>query len=212
MLKIGIVLSIVILSPACAFGDPISGGPPANVQEAQNSTSPNAATVDALIKTAATKSGSGDFQGALADYDQALTIARQIRLTAITGQLLVDKGNMLLKLKRNDDAIAAYTEAAALDPHPATAYFNLCATQYNLGRTDAAALDACSHAIQADPAKADAYFIQGSMLFSAGKSDSSGKIIIPAGTKEALEKYLQLAPNGPHANDVRAMLDYVGAK
>jgi tetratricopeptide (TPR) repeat protein len=210
MLKIGIVLSIVILSPACAFGGPISGGPQANIEEAQNGSAPNAATVDALLKSAATKSGSGDFQGALADYDQALTIARQTRLTAMTAQLLVDKGNVLLKLKRNDDAIAAYTEAAALDPQPARAYFNLCATEYNLGGTDTT-LDVCNRAIQADPTKADAFFIKGSLLIASSKADPNGKIIAPAGTEEALKKYLQLAPNGPHANDVREMLGYIGA-
>ena len=40
-----------------------------------------------------------------------------------------------LKLKQNDAAIAAYGKAATLDPHPATAYFNLCATMYNVGKT-----------------------------------------------------------------------------
>ena len=45
------------------------------------------------------------------------------------------------------------------------------------------------------------------------KLDKDGKMQAPApGTSEALNKYLELAPDGPHANDVKAMLQAIGAK
>jgi tetratricopeptide (TPR) repeat protein len=88
----------------------------------------------------------------------------------------------------------------------AVTYFNSCATFYNLGKMDEA-IAACDKAIALDPNKADAYFIKGSALFGNGTIDGSGKYQVPPGAVEALNKYLALAPNGPHAPDVHAMLD-----
>lgn len=127
------------------------------------------------------------------------------------GQMLANEGNAYLKLKKTPEAIAAYTKAAEMDPNPATAYFNLCATQYNTGNTEGA-LAACDKAIAADPTKADAYFIKGSLMMGAGKLDAQGKYAAPEGTAQALNKYLELAPDGPHASDVKQMLEAIGAK
>src|SRR5581483_3555773 len=107
--------------------------------------------------------------------------------------------------------IAAYEKAAALDPNPGTAYFNICATMYNTANMEGAVV-ACDKAIAADPTKADAYFIKGSSLYGSGKLDKDGKYVPPPGTADALNKYLELAPNGAHAADVKAMLDALGVK
>lgn len=125
-------------------------------------------------------------------------------------KMLTNEGNAYLKLHKNKEATDAYTKAAAMDPNPATAYFNLCATQYNTGNVDGA-LPACDKAIAADPNKADAYFIKGSLLLGESKMEN-GKMIAPPGTAEALNKYLELEPNGPHANDVKQMLEAIGSK
>jgi tetratricopeptide (TPR) repeat protein len=109
------------------------------------------------------------------------------------GQMYANQGNAYIKLHKNNEAVAAYTKAAELDPNPATAYFNLCATQYNSGNVDGA-LAACDKAIAADPNKADAYFIKGALLVASSKTDASGKVTAPPGTAEALRKYLELAP------------------
>lgn len=137
--------------------------------------------------------------------------AKAKALKAGIGQMLVSQGNAFLKLRRSDDAMAAYTKAAEADPNPGTAYFNLCATAYNLGNMERAA-QACEKSIQADPNRADAYFIIGSALFGSGTLDKQGKYVVPPGTVEALRKYLALAPNGAHAGDVKAMLEAVGTE
>jgi tetratricopeptide (TPR) repeat protein len=98
-----------------------------------------------------------------------------------------------------------------MDPNPGTAYFNLCATQYNSGNTQGA-LASCDKAIAADPNRPDSYFIKGSLLMGDSKQGKDGKLEAPAGTAEALNKYLELAPDGPHANDVKQMLAFIGAK
>jgi len=49
-------------------------------------------------------------------------------------------------------------------------------------------------------------------MYGDGKLDSAGKYTVPPGTAEALNKYLELAPDGAHAADVKAMLEAIGAK
>jgi tetratricopeptide (TPR) repeat protein len=126
------------------------------------------------------------------------------------GQVVTNEGNAYLKLHKNKEATECYRHAAetasAIDPKmAATAWFNLCATLYNIGDTEETPA-ACSRAIQADPTRADAYFVKGSALFAQGK-DFNGKFVAPTESIEALKKYMELAPDGPHAADVKAMLE-----
>ena len=130
---------------------------------------------------------------------------------ARVAQMLTNEGNAYLKLKKNKEAVEAFTKAATMDPNPGMAYFNLCATQYNTGNSEGA-LPACDKAIAADPNKADAYFIKGSLLFGQSKTDKENKLEAPPGTAEALNKYLELQPDGQHAAEVKQMLTYIGAK
>jgi hypothetical protein len=79
---------------------------------------------------------------------------------------------------------------------------------YNSGNTQESAA-ACRKCVQADPARANAWFILGSDLFGDTRVDANGKVLATAETREALEKYLALAPDGPHAADVKAMLEMI---
>ena len=133
--------------------------------------------------------------------------AANAKTRTLAGVALTSIGNAFIKLKNYAEATRNYENAAEIDPNPGLAYFNLCATQYNIGNMDKA-ISACGKSITADPTRADAYFIKGSALFGNGRIDASGKYIPPPGTIEALKKYLELAPNGGHAADVKAMLDY----
>ncbi|MBZ5532544.1 MAG: tetratricopeptide repeat protein [Acidobacteriia bacterium] len=161
----------------------------------------------------------GQYEDAVHTYDKGIQVAQAgagpkddpARIKAVVGQMLTNQGNCYLKMRKTDQALAAYEKAAALSPNPGTAYFNLCATQYNAGKMDEAAA-ACAKAIAADPTKADAYFIRGSALYGSGKLDAQSKYVVPPGTVEALKKYLELAPQGGHVEDVKAMLEALGAK
>jgi len=156
--------------------------------------------------------GNADDQQALDSYSRAWAAAQVPTASPAPTKpalstLLIRMGNAYLRLKRTDEAIAAYTKAAPLAANPGLAYFNLCTVLYNMNHTDGV-LAACNAAIAADPRRADAYFVKGSFLF--GQSTlKDGKTIPPPGAVEALRKYLDLAPNGPHAQDVRDMLGYV---
>ncbi len=164
----------------------------------------------------------GEYDEAVKTYDRALVLGskeidsptypdRAKARTAAMSQMLTSQGNCYLKLRKNPEAIAAYTKAAAIAPNPSIAYFNLCAIQYNMGIVDGA-LDACEKAITADPQRADAYFVKGSLLLAGSVSTKDGHVRAAPGTVEALRKYLELKPDGPHASDVKAMLEYLGEK
>jgi tetratricopeptide (TPR) repeat protein len=153
------------------------------------------------------QSNQGHYADSLDSYQRAIELAGKNASPAAIAPIYVAIGNANLKLKKNDAAIAAYTKAASLDPNPAVAYFNLCATMYNMGQPAAKTVPFCDKAIAADPKKADAYFVKGSSLYGEGAVDKSKKYIVPPGTVEALKQYLVLAPDGPHVQDVKAMLD-----
>jgi len=174
------------------------------------------------------QANAGDYESAALSYEKGIQAAQQIMATPTSkdsmvlqsdrdrakagmANMLIGQGNAFLRLKKNDEAIAAYTKAAELSPDPATAYFNLCVAHYTTKKTEGA-LEACDKAIAADPSKADAYLIKGSLLIARSTTDKTGKVQAPPGTAEALKKYLELAPNGPHANDVKQMLEYIGVK
>jgi tetratricopeptide (TPR) repeat protein len=154
----------------------------------------------------------GHYADSLESYQHAIDLAQKDPVgknasPAAMSQIYTMLGNANLKLKKNDAAIAAYNKAAELSPNPAVAYFNICATLYNMGQPAAKTVAACDKAIAADPKKADAYFVKGSALYGEGAVDKSNKYVVPPGTVEALKQYLALAPDGPHVQDVKAMLD-----
>jgi hypothetical protein len=73
------------------------------------------------------------------------------------------------------------------------------------------AIDAFNKAIASDPGRADAYFWKAQNLVGMASTDSSGKIIAPEGTAEAYQKYLDLEPTGPHADEAKQMLTALNA-
>jgi tetratricopeptide (TPR) repeat protein len=132
------------------------------------------------------------------------------KIKAGIGQMLTQQGNAYLKLGKNNEAVAAFTKAAPMSASPAIAYYNLCVVLYNSGQLQAVG-SACDKAIAADPKRADAYFIKGRALYENSKTDASGKHLAPAGTIEALKKYLELVPDGPHATEAKLMLEGIAA-
>ncbi|HEV7218412.1 MAG TPA: carboxypeptidase regulatory-like domain-containing protein [Terriglobales bacterium] len=115
-----------------------------------------------------------------------------------------------------DQAIADYNQAAQLNPANAGQYyFNLGATLTNANHTNdaklrGAAIEAFDKSIAADPTRADAYYYKGTNLVG-GATLQGDKMVAPEGTAEAFNKYLELQPTGPHAEDAKAMLASVGA-
>jgi tetratricopeptide (TPR) repeat protein len=122
-------------------------------------------------------------------------------------------GQALSKGGDSAGAANAYDQAAKADPtHAGMYYFNEAATFYNSGKLDEAGA-AADKAIAADPNRADAYYIKGQALIPKATVDpKTQKIVAPPGCVEAYQKYLELAPNGPHAADIEGILTGIGAK
>jgi tetratricopeptide (TPR) repeat protein len=116
------------------------------------------------------------------------------------------------RLGNAKDSADAYEAAAKAQPASAAMYyFNEAATLYNAGKLPEAEA-AADKAIAADPKKADAYYIKGQALITQATVDpKTQKIVAPPGCVEAYQKYLEVAPDGPHAADVKGILDGIGA-
>jgi tetratricopeptide (TPR) repeat protein len=179
-----------------------SGGTPANGQPAQGNGQPaqgnaqqgNAApapTGKAAVESALDK------QRMAAYYDNFAAAAARVG--------------------KSDEAVNGYQQAATLDPsHAGQYYFNLGAVLTNSNATNDVkvrkqAVDAFDKAIAADPSKADAYFWKGQNLVGMATTDPSGKIVAPDGTTEAYQKYIELQPTGPHAEEAKQMLAALNA-
>jgi tetratricopeptide (TPR) repeat protein len=116
------------------------------------------------------------------------------------------------KIGKTKEAADAYDAAAKADPTKAGMYYyNEAATLLNANDgTDAAT--AADKAIAADPTKVEAYYIKAQGLAPSITTTPDGKFVAPPGLLEACNKYLELAPTGPHAQDMKDLLAGLGQK
>jgi tetratricopeptide (TPR) repeat protein len=166
------------------------------------------------------------YDTAVTDYQKAVDIRQKALDAAPTpkpadatktlASLYNNKGKAEAQLGKTDDAVKSYNQAAQLDPAGAGMYyFNLGAILTNANTKNdeqmrKAAAEAFDKAIAADPNRADAYYWKGTNLIGAATLQGD-KMVAPPGTAEAFQKYLELQPTGPHAEEAKAMLQGLGA-
>jgi tetratricopeptide (TPR) repeat protein len=150
---------------------------------------------------------------AAANYDKAFDAYKKaIEINPTDAGLYNNYALNLAKDKKLDEAKANLAKAAELDPPGAGKYYyNLGALLVNSGQNDAA-MDEFKKAIAADPEYADAQYQYGVALSAKATTDASGKIIAPPGAVEALQKYLDLKPDGPYAPSAKEMIAALGAQ
>jgi tetratricopeptide (TPR) repeat protein len=138
------------------------------------------------------------------DYKKAIAIKPQ-------GAYYNNMAEAYAKMGDTQSAIAAYSQAAQLDPPEAGKYyFNEGAVLTNTGKVDEA-IAAFDKAIAADPTKPDPYYWKGVNLM-AKATIKGDKMEAPGGTADAFNKYIELAPTGPYADPAKQMLETIGAK
>lgn len=122
-------------------------------------------------------------------------------------------GNAYSKEGKPTDASAAFENAVKAQPASAGMFYsNESIVLYKAGQADAAAA-AADKAIAADPNRPEPYFIKGQSLIGKATVDpKTQKIVAPPGCIEAYQKYLQLAPTGPQAEEVKQILAGMGEK
>jgi len=167
---------------------------------------------DAYMARGSTKTGAdhdADMQKSIEAYGKALAIKPD------DASLHNNYGRALSASNRMPEALAEMQKAAQLDPANASRYFfNLGALLTNAGKGEEAS-QAFKKAIDSapeDPKNAESYYQYGiSLMSKAQVSPTDGKVVPAPGTIEAFQKYLALAPTGPHAEDAKGMLTTLGS-
>jgi tetratricopeptide (TPR) repeat protein len=114
--------------------------------------------------------------------------------------------------KKFPEAQAELEKAATLNPSGAGQYYyNLGALEVNAGQNDAAS-ETFKKAISITPPYAEAFYQYGLTLMAKATLDKDGKTIFVPGTAEAFQKYLELTPDGPHAEEAKALLATLGGQ
>lgn len=145
-------------------------------------------------------------------YQKAFdSYGKAIELNPADAAYINNYGLLLAKAKKFDEAKAQLNKAAALDaPNAGKYFFNLGAVLVNTNNF-AEAESVFKQAIEADPKYADAHYQYGMCLVAKATTTPDGKMVAPAGTKEAFEKYLDLRPDGKDAEGAKAMIVALGA-
>lgn len=154
----------------------------------------------------------GDAQRGAKKYPEAIeSYQKALAIKPTNGAYMAQMADALAKSGQTDKAVQQYAAAAAADPANAGAYYyNEGAVLTNTGKVDDA-IAAFDKAIQIDPNRADAYYWKGIDLMGKATTDKSGKMVAPAGTAEAFNKYLELQPNGKYADATKQMLQTIGS-
>jgi tetratricopeptide (TPR) repeat protein len=131
-------------------------------------------------------------------------------------------GQAYAKSGSSTDALKEYTAAAEQDaPNAHMYYFNAGATLTNMATREtnsankdkeiAQANEAFDKAIAAKPDYAEAYYQKGINLTSKATIDPKTLKMVPApGTVEAFNKYLEIEPDGKHAEEAKGLIEGFG--
>jgi tetratricopeptide (TPR) repeat protein len=162
--------------------------------------------------TGLAKTQTGDAQ--TKSYDQAVDAYKKgLAIKPDDAAVYNQLGNIYGAEKKIPEATEALQKAAQLNPAMASkAYFNMGANLVNTGHP-AEAADFFKKAADADPNYAEAWYQYGSLLMMKGSVDpKTGQQTYPPDTATALKKYMELQPNGKHAQEATAMLQAMGEK
>jgi tetratricopeptide (TPR) repeat protein len=121
-------------------------------------------------------------------------------------------GEVYARTGKVADATSEYDLAAKAMPAKAGMYYyNETVIYFQSSNADAQAA-AADKAIAADPTKPLLYYLKGQALASKITVDAKGNYVLPPGCAEAYQKYLELAPTGQYAAEVKALLDETHTK
>jgi tetratricopeptide (TPR) repeat protein len=158
----------------------------------------------------------GTAQAGLKKNDDAITslnkaveldIASKKPSPEIQGAAQAQLGEVYAATNKLTESAAAFDAAAKIDPKNAAMYYTNEAILFDrLGHADET-VAAVDKAIAIDPSHAIAYYLKGKALIGKSTIDpKSQKLIAPPGCVEAYNKYLELAPTGPMAPEVKQIL------
>jgi len=119
-------------------------------------------------------------------------------------------GNVLARLGKIEEAKAAYTKSAELDPpNAATAWRNFGISLYNANRLGDA-VEPLQKSAELDPKNAQTWYLLGASLvykMTMKKVGDKEEIVFAPGTIEAYQKAIDLDPNGQYGADAKKGLE-----
>ena len=132
-------------------------------------------------------------------------------------------GQAYAKTGKPQEAMAEYNSATQMDPpNAAMYYFNLGATLTNSATREQdqqiktkdieEANAAFDKAIAAKPDYSEAYYQKAINLLSKATFDKTGKMVPAEGTVDAFNKYLEVDPQGKHAEEAKSIIASLGEK
>jgi tetratricopeptide (TPR) repeat protein len=158
----------------------------------------------------------GQAQVGLKQYDQAETTFKKVidleaaskkPNPAIQGLAESGLGEVYARTGKAQESTDAYDAAAKVNAPQAGFYYKNEAVIFFQSNQPDAQVVAADKAIAVDPNQALLYYLKGNGL--VGKTtmdDKTHKLVAPPGCMEAYQKYLQLAPDGPYAGEVKGIL------
>ncbi len=151
--------------------------------------------------------------GGAGEYQEAISMLQQAVIMKPAAGTYMELGTDLAQVGRMREATATCDKIPAVDVNaknlPAGCYKNIAIVLMNEGKL-AEAIAPLHKATELNPQDALAWKLLGDALSSTVTPKSEdGKVtyVIPAGTIEAYQKYLQLEPSGPYVGQVQAALD-----
>ncbi len=152
---------------------------------------------------------------AIATYKKSIdmeTASKKPRLPVI-GAAEAGLGEIYAREDKVPEANAAFDAAVKADPSNGPLYLRNEAVIFYQDNDNAAETAAADEAIKIDPTQAILYYIKGQGLVANATVDpKTQRIILPPDCTAAYQKYLELAPDGPYANEVAGILQQAGEK
>jgi tetratricopeptide (TPR) repeat protein len=153
------------------------------------------------------------YSDSVASYQKGIDLvnAQPKKAPEVLAIAYLNQGEALAKSGKYKEAGDSYENAVKSNPTLASqAYYNEAAILFNAQKMDEAGA-AADKAITADPKRAEAYYIKAQTLIpKASVDEKTKKFVLPPGCLEAYQQYLELAPDGPHAAEVKELLTNLG--
>ena len=155
------------------------------------------------------QAGLKKYDDAITSYKKALEVDTASKKPNIVIQGLADSGlgEIYARTNKIQEANDAYDAAAKVNPTSAGFYLkNEAVIFFQTNQADAQ-VAAADKALAVDPNQPVLYYLKGNGLVQKTTMDpKTNKLVAPPGCMEAYQKYLQLAPDGPYATEVKGIL------
>jgi tetratricopeptide (TPR) repeat protein len=161
------------------------------------------------------QTGLKKYDDAITSYKKAVDLETSSKKPrpSVLGLAQAGLGEVYARTGKVQDANTAYDAAAKADPTNAPLHLRNEAVIFFQENNAAAQVAAADEAIKVDPNQAILYYIKGQGLIQNATIDpKTNRIVLPADCTAAYQKYLDLAPTGPYADEVAGILQQAGEK